>query len=130
MRVRLTRTLLLTMQVVGGAVAGPLGLGILMLPGNTPALIGAKLLADQVVGCVIWQVRQYLAKTPCLYSHRLDSRHRMLPILQTFAHAVCFAFHTLPAAGRVFANQPIISYCSVVVLEISAGGGRWAAGGA
>lgn len=73
---------------------------------------------------------QYLAKIPCLHSHRLDSRHRMLPIPQTFAHAVCFAVHTVPAAGRVSSNQPLISDCSVVVLEIAAGGGRWAAGGA
>ncbi|GAX73945.1 hypothetical protein CEUSTIGMA_g1395.t1 [Chlamydomonas eustigma] len=45
----------MVMLIIGATVAGPMGLAILQLPGDQPSLIGLKLLADQVVGCIIWQ---------------------------------------------------------------------------
>lgn len=43
------------MLTVGATVAGPIGLGILMLPGSSPAMIGLKVVVSEVVGCLIWQ---------------------------------------------------------------------------
>lgn len=51
------------MLVIGAAIAGPLGLGILQLPGSSPTSVGLKILADQVVGCIIWQAA-YLQISP------------------------------------------------------------------
>jgi len=42
-------------QAVGAAIAGPLGLGVLQLPGSTAGLIGLKVVVSEILGCLIWQ---------------------------------------------------------------------------
>jgi hypothetical protein len=70
----------MVMMVIGATVAGPLGLGIFQLPGDQPTIIGLKILADQIAGCMIWQAT-YVCISP-------EYKEGAVNVCKTIRHSV------------------------------------------